>query len=173
MTNVSKCTTIGQMEEGGQMEVREENVMQIVREETAKWLASIWRTPDPDIEFVAGDGIDPHDYAPSQSRSTVSTLKSSTNMTVEAHGSVEIDTGVSIVVPKRTCAIVLPDNNLNMAACMVAHAVFGEGDTGRIRLRLYNFGEYDYDVRNGQPIASMIIVPAISPNYVLSEVCNA
>jgi len=155
------------------MKVEEEEVKQIVREETARWLASIWRTPDPDVEFVTRDGIDPYDYAPSLFCSMVSTLKSSTNMTVGAHGSVEIDTGISIVVPKRTCAIVLPDNNINVAACMVAHAVFGEGDTGRIRLRLYNFGEYDYEVRNGQPIASMIIVPAISPNYVLTEVRNA
>ena len=155
------------------MKVEEQVVNQIVREETARWLASIWRTPDPDVEFVTRDGIDPYDYVPSLSCSTVSTLKSSNDMTVVAHGSAEIDTGISIVVPKRTCAIVLPDNNLNVAACMVAHAVFGEGDTGRIRLRLYNFGEYDYEVRNGQPIASMIIVPAISPNYVLTEVCNA
>ena len=148
----------------------DEDAVQVVKEETARWLASIWRSPDPTIWFSAFDGTDPFIHAPSTESVQIASLKSATNVRIRAHGSEMVDTGVSITVPPKACAIVVPDDELNRSACMVAQAAFGEGDTGRIALRLYNLGDYDYEVKDGQPIAGVVMVPAMMQNYLLSEV---
>lgn len=170
MTSVARCITIESTEEGRQMKVEEEEVKHIVREETARWLASIWREPEPNIEFTTMDGLDPTTYAPStQGGRMIALLKSCESVRIWPHGSAEVSTGISVTIPKRTCAIILPDRELDLHFCVATSAVIGAGDSDVISLRLYNFGEYDYKVEKGQTIAQMLIVPALEPNYMIGE----
>lgn len=89
------------------------------------------------------------------------------NMIVPAHGYATFDTGVHIELPKNTYGKIESKSGLNVKESIVScGGVIDEPYTGSIVVKLYNFGDADYEFKKGQKVAQLIVQPCL---YVVLE----
>lgn len=94
---------------------------------------------------------------------------------VFAHDSCEFDTGVHIKLPEisynsggpylssfKTAGLVLSKSGLNFKHDLLSDGVIDPNYRGSIRVKLYNHGDHDYQVRRGDKISQLVIVPVIT-----------
>lgn len=96
-------------------------------------------------------------------------LKSPINITVPARGSAIIDTGVHIQLPPGTAGMLKSKSGLNVKHGITSEGVIDEGYTGSIVVKLYNHGEKPYQVKRGDKISQLVIVPVLLPTLVKVE----
>lgn len=94
-------------------------------------------------------------------------LRSPVSVTVPAGGSVKIDTGVHIELPKRTTGFLKSKSGLNCKHGIVSEGVIDEGYTGSIVAKLYNHSTEDYNILSGDKITQLVILPVVVPREVL------
>lgn len=94
-------------------------------------------------------------------------LRSPVSVTVPAGGSVKIDTGVHIELPKRTTGFLKSKSGLNCKHGIVSEGVIDEGYTGSIVAKLYNHSDEDYHILSGDKITQLVILPVVVPREVL------
>ena len=94
-------------------------------------------------------------------------LRSPETVTVPAGGSVKIDTGVHVELPKGTTGLLLPKSGLNCKNGVLSFGVIDVGYTGSIVAKLYNHSTEDYHILSGDKITQMVIVPIVVPHEVL------
>lgn len=91
-------------------------------------------------------------------------LRTPKEVTVPAHGSVIIDTGVHVALPHGYYGKLESKSGLN-----VKHNVVSLGGTidepyrGSIVAKLYNLGDLDYTFNAGDKVVQMVIQPYIAP----------
>lgn len=78
-------------------------------------------------------------------------------------GSVIIDTGVHIEIPKGYVGFVKSKSGLNVNHGLTAEGVIDSGYTGSIRVKLYNHTIKDYTFNEGDKIAQLVLLPIITP----------
>lgn len=76
------------------------------------------------------------------------------------------DTGVHIQIPKGYAGIVTGKSGLDHHHGITCHGLVDAGYTGSVRVNLYNCSEVDYQVKAGDKIAQMVIVPVLVPDLV-------
>lgn len=92
-------------------------------------------------------------------------LRTPIDVTVPKGGSVSIDTGVHVELPKGYYGKLESKSGLN-----VKHGVVSLGGTidepyrGSIVAKLYNFGNEDYQFNAGDKVVQMVIQPYIAPD---------
>ena len=92
-------------------------------------------------------------------------LRTPKRVTVPAHGSAIIDTGVHIALPSGYYGKLESKSGLN-----VKHNVVSLGGTidepyrGSIVAKLYNLGDTDYTFEEGDKVVQMVIQPYIAPD---------
>lgn len=92
-------------------------------------------------------------------------LRTPIDVTVPKGGSVNIDTGVHVELPKGYYGKLESKSGLN-----VKHGVVSLGGTidepyrGSIVAKLYNFGNEDYQFNAGDKVVQMVIQPYIAPD---------
>lgn len=96
-------------------------------------------------------------------------LKSPINVTVPARGSAIIDTGVHIQLPPGTAGMLKSKSGLNVKHGITSEGVIDEGYTGSIVVKLYNHGERPYQVKRGDKISQLVVVPVLLPTLVKVE----
>lgn len=96
-------------------------------------------------------------------------LKSPINVTVPARGSAIIDTGVHIQLPPGTAGMLKSKSGLNVKHGITSEGVIDEGYTGSIVVKLYNHGEKPYQVKRGDKISQLVVVPVLLPTLVKVE----
>lgn len=96
-------------------------------------------------------------------------LKSPINITVPARGSAIIDTGVHIQLPPGTAGMLKSKSGLNVKHGITSEGVIDEGYTGSIVVKLYNHGEKPYQVKRGDKISQLVVVPVLLPTLVKVE----
>lgn len=96
-------------------------------------------------------------------------LKSPINITVPARGSAIIDTGVHIQLPPGTAGMLKSKSGLNVNYGITSEGVIDEGYTGSIVVKLYNHGEKPYQVKRGDKISQLVVVPVLLPTLVKVE----
>lgn len=74
-----------------------------------------------------------------------------------AHGSMEVDTGVHMVIPKGYYGKVEAKSGLNMKHNLTTMGVVDAGYTGSIRVKLYNHGNDTIEFTGGNKIAQIVI----------------
>lgn len=82
---------------------------------------------------------------------------------VPARGSVCIDTGVHIELPKNTTGFLKSKSGLNVKHGITSEGVIDVGYTGSIAVKLYNHTDKDYLVRLGDKISQLVILPILTP----------
>lgn len=91
-------------------------------------------------------------------------LRTPESVTIPKNGSVTIDTGVHIELPKGYFGKLESKSGLNVNYGVVSHGgTIDEGYTGSIRVKLYNHGERDYVFNAGDKIVQLVIIPYLAP----------
>lgn len=88
-------------------------------------------------------------------------IKSPFDATVEAGGSVVIETGVHVEVPFGYVGMLKSKSGLNVRHGITSEGVIDSGYTGSIRVKLYNHSDRDYTVHKGDKITQLIILPVM------------
>lgn len=58
-----------------------------------------------------------------------------------------------------TCGLICPRSGMNVKHGIFCSGVIDAGYTGEIMVRLFNFGDRPYEVKPGDKIAQMVVVP--------------
>ncbi len=86
---------------------------------------------------------------------------------VPARGSLCVDTGVHIELPKNTTGFLKSKSGLNVKHGITSEGVIDVGYTGSIAVKLYNNTEDDYLVRRGDKISQLLILTILTPQLEL------
>lgn len=89
--------------------------------------------------------------------------------TVPARGSVTFDTGVHIELPEGTVGFLKSKSGLNVNHGITSEGVIDVGYTGSIRVKLYNNSDVDYEVKAGDKISQLVILPICTPTLELVD----
>lgn len=81
-----------------------------------------------------------------------------------ARGSVVIDTGVHIKIPKGYAGMICSKSGLNIKHGIISDGLVDAGYTGSIRVKLYNLSDESYVVYTGDKISQIVFVPIAEPN---------
>ena len=81
---------------------------------------------------------------------------------IPAKGSATFDTGVHIQLPPNTTGFLKSKSGLNVKHGITSDGVIDVGYTGSIVAKLYNHSNEDYEVKNGDKITQLVILPIIS-----------
>lgn len=83
--------------------------------------------------------------------------------------SISIDTGVHIEIPKGYVGFLKSKSGLNVKHGITSEGVIDSGYTGSIVVKLYNNSNRDYEVKKGQKISQLVILPIITPELELVD----
>ena len=79
-------------------------------------------------------------------------------------GSVTIDTGVHVEIPKGYVGFIKSKSGLMVKAGLTADGTIDSGYTGSIVVKLFNHTSNDYRFKAGEKIAQLVILPIITPD---------
>lgn len=88
---------------------------------------------------------------------------------VPAKESATFDTGVHIELPFMTAGFLKSKSGLNVKHGITSEGVIDSGYTGSIVVKLYNNSGYDYEVKAGDKISQLVIMPVLLPDLELVE----
>lgn len=86
-------------------------------------------------------------------------LRSPYHFIVPARGSVRIDTGVHVAIPKHYVGMLKSKSGLNTKFHIQSEGVIDSGYTGSIVACLYNHSDHEYSVYIGDKITQLVIMP--------------
>lgn len=96
-------------------------------------------------------------------------LKTPVPVTVPAHGSAIINTGVHMQIPQGHAGLLVSKSGLNVEKNLTSTGLIDAGYTGSIRVKLYNHGNRDVHLEKGNKISQIIIIPVATPEPVQVE----
>ena len=114
--------------------------------------------------------LDPGAYLPTRAHETDAGLDlySMIDKVIKPERSAVFDTGVHIAFDKGTYGKIESKSGLNVKNGIVScGGVIDEGYTGSIRVKLYNLGNDFYEIRRGDKIAQLIVMPYLTPEIEL------
>lgn len=88
---------------------------------------------------------------------------------VPAKESAIFDTGVHIELPNGTVGMLKSKSGLNVKHGLTGEGVIDVGYTGGIKVKLYNHSGYDYEVKKGDKISQLVILPILTPELELVD----
>ena len=87
-------------------------------------------------------------------------LRTPYGKTIPAGGCAVFDTGVHIAIPEGFAGEIVSRSGLNVKQDIICpQGTVDAGYTGSIKVKLYNLGNRYYEIRPGDKIAQLIIVP--------------
>ena len=87
--------------------------------------------------------------------------------TLFARGSLKVDTGVHIEIPKGFVGLLMSKSGLNVNDDITSEGVIDTGYTGSMTAKLYNNGDDDHCFHGGDKLTQLVIVPIITPKPVV------
>ena len=111
-------------------------------------------------------------YMPERAHSTDAgaDLRTPHDVTVMPKGSVVIDTGVHIELPLNTVGMLKSKSGLNVKHGITSEGVIDVGYTGSIRVKLYNHSDQPCELKAGDKITQLVVMPILTPTFELAEV---
>lgn len=88
-------------------------------------------------------------------------LRTPVDAYVRAGGSTVIDTGVHIQLPPGTVGMLKSKSGLNVKDGIVSEGVIDEGYTGSIKVKLYNHGTEAKQIKAGDKISQLVVLPVL------------
>ena len=115
--------------------------------------------------------LDKGAYMPERAHATDAgaDLRAPHDAIIEARGSVVIDTGVHIELPPNTVGMLKSKSGLNVKHGITSEGVIDVGYTGSIRVKLYNHSEKPYEVKAGDKISQLVVMPILIPSFELVD----
>lgn len=109
--------------------------------------------------------LDSGAYVPTRAHKTDAglDLKAKEGQIVPARESAVFDTGVHIELSEGTVGFLKSKSGLNVKYGITSEGVIDSGYTGSIRVKLYNNSGYDYEVKAGDKISQLVILPIYTP----------
>lgn len=84
-------------------------------------------------------------------------------------GSVRIDTGVHVEIPAGYVGFLKSKSGLNVKNGIQSEGVIDAGYTGSIMVKLYNHGKVPVQIKKGQKISQLVLLPIITPDLELVD----
>lgn len=75
----------------------------------------------------------------------------------------EFDTGVHMAIPHGFCGVLISKSGLNMKHSVQSDGLIDSDYTGSICVKLYNHGSKAVEIKKGQKISQIVILPIITP----------
>ena len=88
------------------------------------------------------------------------------DVTVPAHGSAVIDTGVHVELPDHTVGMLKSKSGLNVKDGILSEGVIDEGYTGSVVVKLYNHGDKPVVIAKGAKVSQLVVLPVLYPSFV-------
>lgn len=88
-------------------------------------------------------------------------IRATHDETIQPQGSAVFCTGVHVQLPEGTAGILVSKSGLNTKHNITSTGLIDEGYTGEIVVKLYNHGQDAYEVKAGDKISQLIIVPVL------------
>nr|DAE48326.1 MAG TPA: dUTPase [Caudoviricetes sp.] len=107
--------------------------------------------------------LDKSAHMPSRAHATDAglDLRTPVAVTVPAHGSAVVDTGVHVQLPANTVGMLKSKSGLNVKHGITSEGVIDVGYTGSIKVKLYNHTSYPYAFNAGDKITQLVILPFV------------
>ena len=111
-------------------------------------------------------------YMPTRAHATDAgaDLRTPVDVTVPAHGSAVIDTGVHVELPPNTVGMLKSKSGLNVKHGITSEGVVDEGYTGSIVAKLYNHSDTPCTLASGSKVTQLVVIPV---EYVEFELVDA
>lgn len=111
------------------------------------------------MEIMLDDGA----YMPSRGHKTDAglDLRTPKAVTVPAYESVIVDTGVHVALPHGCAGLLVSKSGLNVRHGITSTGLIDEGYTGSIVVKLYNNKGEDYEVKAGDKITQLVVMPVV------------
>ena len=108
-------------------------------------------------------------YMPTRAHSTDAGLDlySCENAAIYPRDSKCFDTGVHVAIPAGYVGMIKSKSGLNVNYNMTSEGVIDCGYTGSIAVKLYNHGNKIVQIKKGQKISQLVIMPIITPELEL------
>lgn len=136
---------------------------------------SYWELPD-DEEQPASDTLpvqlDPGAFMPERAHRLDAglDLRSPVDVLVPCSGgSAIIDTGVHVQLPPDSVGMLKSKSGLNVKHGIVSEGVIDCGYDGSITVKLYNHSDTAYQVKRGDKISQLVILPVLRPEPMLVD----
>ena len=85
-------------------------------------------------------------------------LRAMHSAVVHAHSAEIFDTGVHVELPPGCCGLMVSKSGLNVNCDITSTGLIDESYQGSIFVKLYNHGDHDYHVNNGDKISQLVIL---------------
>ena len=115
--------------------------------------------------------LDEGAYLPTRAHSTDGGLDlyARESQIVPGGGSAEFDTGVHVQLPIGSSGILVSKSGLNVKHGLTSEGLIDAGYTGSIVVKLYNHGQNDYEVKAGDKISQLVVIPIMIPPLLLTD----
>ena len=119
--------------------------------------------------------LDKGAYMPERAHATDAgaDLRTPHDVTIMPRGSAVIDTGVHIELPPNTVGMLKSKSGLNVKHGITSEGVIDVGYTGSIRVKLYNLSDTPYEVKRGDKISQLVVMPILIPSFELVDELEA
>lgn len=97
-------------------------------------------------------------------------LRTPVDVVVPAGGSAVVDTGVHVAIPMGYVGMLKSKSGLNIKNGITSEGVIDAGYTGAIIAKLYNNGNEDKELKAGQKVTQLVVIPIATPELELVEV---
>ena len=79
------------------------------------------------------------------------------------------DTGVHIAIPEGYVGFLKSKSGLNIKHSIQSEGVIDSGYTGSIHVKLFNHGTRAVEIKKGQKISQLVLLPIITPELALAD----
>nr|DAZ56829.1 MAG TPA: dUTPase [Caudoviricetes sp.] len=91
-------------------------------------------------------------------------LRTPKKVTVPAHGSTVIDTGVHVELPHGCAGLLVSKSGLNVNHSILTDGLIDEGYSGSVKVKIYNHGSNDWTFEAGDKVTQLVVVPVRYPD---------
>lgn len=129
----------------------------VLRKETKEMVVHVTLDPDakmPERAHSADAGYD---------------LFSREDAVVPPNTGCRFDTGVHMAIPEGYVGFLKSKSGLNVKHSIQSEGVIDSGYTGSICVKLFNHGKHGVDIKKGQKISQLVLLPIITPELVLVD----
>ena len=96
-------------------------------------------------------------------------LRTPVAFAIKAGGSAEIDTGVHVEIYHGLVGMLKSKSGLNVKHSIQSEGVIDSGYTGSVVVKLFNHGKHGIEIKKGQKISQLVLLPIITPELVLVD----
>ena len=109
--------------------------------------------------------LDNYAYMPTRAHPTDAglDLRSPVDYIIPSKGAAWINTGVHVELPEGTVGLLKSKSGLNVKHGITSEGVIDVGYTGSIVVKLYNLSDTVYEVRKGDKITQLLVMPCLFP----------